>query len=428
MANRDEFTQKTKDILAKRVGYHCSNPKCKKHTIGPSSIPEKTINIGVAAHITAASPKGPRYNKSLSSKQRKNIRNAIWLCQNCSVLIDRDEKKYTCQILNKWKDQSEFFASKSIGGVQNFSSHQNHDVKCKEKVVFNKSAKEGYYCEIHINQLPEIIYFKYFPPKNEWDSNQSQLSWENSYYFTFINLEEWLNKELNYSPRDIIIKIEEIRSIIQVKGIDGVAEFMFNYQNPDLPKYSAFVKAFHFYSNLNKVNFTIKPVGSVIHFKTEGLEYVIDTYAGMMKELRVFIKNKSLEEIYTMTNESIWNTIFVDVGIEKERFIPKMLHLWEKYWIDVDRGIYYSNMSKEESWRQFLIFSESYNHTIDIIEFSYEINDFIFYPLAVITMLNILDTETCYEEYCDYYFENEEWQDIQLNDDEPIFFIKLKEE
>ena len=57
---RDDFTFKTKDTLAKRVGFLCSNPNCQMLTVGPNSNVEKHSNIGVAAHITAASEGGPR--------------------------------------------------------------------------------------------------------------------------------------------------------------------------------------------------------------------------------------------------------------------------------------------------------------------------------------------------------------------------------
>jgi len=34
---RDEFSQKTLEVLAKRVGVRCSNPGCRKVTTGPRS-------------------------------------------------------------------------------------------------------------------------------------------------------------------------------------------------------------------------------------------------------------------------------------------------------------------------------------------------------------------------------------------------------
>lgn len=97
---RDNFTAPVKNKLAKRVLYVCSNPNCKKITIGPDS--ENGINnIGVAAHICAAAPGGPRYDKNMSEEERKSINNGIWLCQSCAKLIDSDENKYTVQLIKK---------------------------------------------------------------------------------------------------------------------------------------------------------------------------------------------------------------------------------------------------------------------------------------------------------------------------------------
>jgi hypothetical protein len=111
---RDDFKIKTKDILAKRVGFKCSNPECEMSTIGPNSDINKVINIGVAAHITAASPGGPRYDENISNEARQNIENGIWLCQSCSVLIDRDEKGYSVDLLKDWKKQAEDRAADNL--------------------------------------------------------------------------------------------------------------------------------------------------------------------------------------------------------------------------------------------------------------------------------------------------------------------------
>jgi hypothetical protein len=76
---RDDFTQKTKEVMAHRVGYRCSKPDCGILTRGAASDDEGTINVGFAAHITAASPDGPRYDPNLTSDQRKHHSNGIWL-------------------------------------------------------------------------------------------------------------------------------------------------------------------------------------------------------------------------------------------------------------------------------------------------------------------------------------------------------------
>lgn len=105
--NRDDFTSSARDILAKRVGYRCSNPSCRRPTIGPNSNPNKATSVGVASHICAAAPGGPRYDESMSTAERTSLKNGIWLCQNCATIIDRDENKYTVPVLQEWKAKAE---------------------------------------------------------------------------------------------------------------------------------------------------------------------------------------------------------------------------------------------------------------------------------------------------------------------------------
>ena len=94
---RDEFTEQTKRKLRDNVGSRCSKPDCRVPTMAPSN------NIGVAAHICAASKGGPRYDKSMTSEQRKSIENGIWLCQNHATEIDKNPNHYSIELLNQWK-------------------------------------------------------------------------------------------------------------------------------------------------------------------------------------------------------------------------------------------------------------------------------------------------------------------------------------
>jgi len=114
---RDDFDAKTKEILARRVGYRCSNPDCRKLTSGPQEDPTKAVSIGMAAHITAASEGGPRYDSSLSPEERRSVDNGLWLCQNCAKLIDSDVQRYTPELLREWKRQAEQRARDEIEGI-----------------------------------------------------------------------------------------------------------------------------------------------------------------------------------------------------------------------------------------------------------------------------------------------------------------------
>ena len=118
-SNRDNFTAKTKDTLAKRVGYLCSNPNCRKLTVGANEIEDKSTSVGVAAHITAASEGGPRYDGSLTKKQRIHINNGIWLCSNCATLIDKDPENYSTSLLRQWKSSAERESIERLEGNYN---------------------------------------------------------------------------------------------------------------------------------------------------------------------------------------------------------------------------------------------------------------------------------------------------------------------
>jgi len=107
MARQDDFSADVKELLAKRVGVRCSNPNCRQGTSGPAADPKKSLNIGVAAHITAASPGGARYDEALTSDERRGPDNGIWCCQNCAKLVDNDAAVYTVDLLKRWKSWSE---------------------------------------------------------------------------------------------------------------------------------------------------------------------------------------------------------------------------------------------------------------------------------------------------------------------------------
>jgi hypothetical protein len=104
---RDNFSINTTRMLAERVGYLCSNPVCRTHTVGPNQQVDKSTKIGEAAHITAAAQGGPRFDAGLTPVMRSHIENGIWLCSNCSDLIDKDPDTYPTPLLKKWKANAE---------------------------------------------------------------------------------------------------------------------------------------------------------------------------------------------------------------------------------------------------------------------------------------------------------------------------------
>jgi len=112
---RDDFSERVKRTVAARAGHRCSNPDCRAHTSGPQTDPAKSMNVGVAAHISAASEGGPRYDASLTVGERCGEDNAIWTCQNCAKKIDNDPALYTELVLRGWKATAEERARSEVG-------------------------------------------------------------------------------------------------------------------------------------------------------------------------------------------------------------------------------------------------------------------------------------------------------------------------
>lgn len=433
---RDNFTLKTKEILAKRVGYFCSNPNCRRLTIGPSSDKEKSINIGVAAHISAASKKGPRFDSTITHTQRKHISNGIWLCYNCSVLIDRDENNYPSEKLINWKNETERLISKSIKNRLHIVEevfvpqieHLNYTRKSEGH--FSLSSKKGLLMQINNEKLE----FNYFPKRTEWNKETNYLDFKNPYYHILINLPRKLSENISK------YNIGELQNIIDEEGIDGLTIRLFDEENTTkgVPTFKQFRETINHHFGEDFLKHFLQPVGPNIHVIHDNYEFVVSTYEGLIEELNSYCSLDYLGEIYTMTNEDHWSDIYMDAGIEKSKFIPELLSNWEQYWdkkyikikTKIGKTDHLDSM-KEKSWRQLQIFSEGYKEAVDIIKFSYDLDDFNLYPLVVYSMLQIFNKDVCFHEYCELEFECGRWKSIcidRIKYSTPIFYIKKYEE
>lgn len=112
---RDDFPRATVEVLAKRAGQRCSNPSCRGLTSGAHSSANKAIVIGVAAHIAAAAPGGPRYDSTMTREQRLAPENGIWLCQTCAKLVDSDIQRFSTADLHAWKARAELESQLAMG-------------------------------------------------------------------------------------------------------------------------------------------------------------------------------------------------------------------------------------------------------------------------------------------------------------------------
>lgn len=154
---RDDFPEDVKRAVAARVGYRCSRPGCRALTTGPQVDPSKALNVGVASHITAASPGGPRYDPALTSEERRHANNAIWLCQNCGKLVDNDQIRFTEGELRQWKQAAEAEALAQIGKTATAADPLHEEFSEEELMLLVASADDGEIMKHYADQIGHWI-------------------------------------------------------------------------------------------------------------------------------------------------------------------------------------------------------------------------------------------------------------------------------
>lgn len=112
---RDDFTPTTIRALKDAAGNICSKPDCLVFTAGSKELHDGPMSIGIAAHITAAAPGGPRYDGTITKEQRRAVSNGVWLCQNHARQIDVDPVPFPVELLKKWKAQAEQRSNTMVG-------------------------------------------------------------------------------------------------------------------------------------------------------------------------------------------------------------------------------------------------------------------------------------------------------------------------
>ena len=154
---RDDFPEDVKRAVAARVGYRCSRPTCRALTSGPQVDPSKALNVGVAAHITAAAAGRPRYDPALTSEERRHANNALWLCQNCGKLVDNDPTKFTEGELRRWKQTAEVEALALIGKAATAADPLHDEFAEEELMLLIAAADKGEIMKHSANEIGDWV-------------------------------------------------------------------------------------------------------------------------------------------------------------------------------------------------------------------------------------------------------------------------------
>lgn len=112
-SSRDDFTAKTRETIARRSGYRCAFPNCRRLTTMPNpEDPSSSVGTGIGAHICAAAPGGPRYDPAMTPEERASVANGIWLCAACSKIVDTLPDAFPADTLRYWKQNAERAAAR----------------------------------------------------------------------------------------------------------------------------------------------------------------------------------------------------------------------------------------------------------------------------------------------------------------------------
>jgi hypothetical protein len=139
-----DFIQSVKDLLAFRAGHRCSYPGCAAPTSGPSAEkPTAKANTGKGCHIMAASggPGARRVDPTMSVEELKQVSNGIWMCCYHADLIDKDEVRFTKELLQQWRSRAERQAAILQGASQ--VEHPNTDLFNWQVTIDQRNLFEG---------------------------------------------------------------------------------------------------------------------------------------------------------------------------------------------------------------------------------------------------------------------------------------------
>lgn len=161
MSTRDDFLKPVRELLARRVGYRCSNPNCRVLTAGPGDNEKGTVDIGVAAHITAAAKGGKRFDPNLTNEERRSAENGIWLCQIHAKLVDDAPERFTVELLREWKRISEQAARLEIEELdKGLPARHAADIEALKvySEAFDRSAfKDHFHVEMSMSAFDQAI-------------------------------------------------------------------------------------------------------------------------------------------------------------------------------------------------------------------------------------------------------------------------------
>ncbi|MBC7785305.1 MAG: hypothetical protein H7144_15845 [Burkholderiales bacterium] len=153
-----DFPEKVSRVIAQRAMFICSSPDCYRLT-GYGTTDGKVRSVAEAAHMIAASTRGPRADRS-ATVMRKAADNGIWLCKICHTKIDNDPVQYTLEMLREWKKAHEDVIRRIVGkdleaALLSLKNARQYHQQSRELVSFLENKRVFY--EAMDNERPSLV-------------------------------------------------------------------------------------------------------------------------------------------------------------------------------------------------------------------------------------------------------------------------------
>lgn len=192
---------------------------------------------GVAAHITAASQKGPRYDSGMSPEERGSEANGIWTCQIHGKFIDDNTSKCSTIELHRWKAQHEKWVFDrvesglelshrgvsriSFGNVGVFSENLRVSMRRNNILVGDNESGKTSFCEI-LSAFSGGDHWKQFSRRFNFSKRAASRA-----YIELSYQDNSVAKNVRLSPQVMVTgrkKADNLRQRIHVE-VDGCPSF-----------------------------------------------------------------------------------------------------------------------------------------------------------------------------------------------------------
>ncbi|KAB0672440.1 hypothetical protein F6V30_07720 [Oryzomonas sagensis] len=348
MANRDDFTDKTKRVLAERAGQQCSNPNCGHSTAGPSDADsKKSTLLGKAAHITAAAEGGPRYDAKLTSEERKSPENGIWLCAECADRVDKkeNEHQFPVELLKHWKQFNESVTGTDYASLQDRAHYPVRKLRIVDfggvigDITINFGALTLFYGTSKLNQsVCDLL--RTFSEREKFEQTRQPRSGVRSWNYGIIPIVEKISlgvTVLTSEPRyfaeagKLHITLSDAKDFVVRTTTDDVAIFV---GDAPLPVFSPVLNIVTIRKNFESVVFSgdseeeFDDIRGLSTFFGVSVKEIRDCIQGVASDISLFNYNYKLENESNLLIKLSHNRDFLPIRVlssgELKRFILDM--------------------------------------------------------------------------------------------------------